>query len=151
MHLVSHINSLQVNTLPISCTWHHTSTVSSVTPCLRLCAWGHVATVSNVTPLFYLGSHVHRFQGDTPSGPCSWSYMSTVSSITPYHQTLYLSLLGLTLQGDPVSQTLYLGSHIHSLQSDSSKILYLRLHVYSLQGFPTLKSLYLGSHIQSPG
>lgn len=96
MHLVSHVKILQVNSTPISCTWHHTSTVSSVTPCLRLCTWGHVAPVSSVTPLFHLGSHIHRVQGVTPSRPCSSGYTSPVSSVTPPHQTLYHSLLGLS-------------------------------------------------------
>ena len=99
----SHIQVHQGVNPPCSCTWSHTSTVSRVTPCLRHCTWGHMATVSNMTPLFHLGLHVHRFQGDTPPRPCSWGYTSTVSSVTPSHQTVYLSLLGLCLQGDPIS------------------------------------------------
>ena len=145
-----------------------------------------MATVSNVTPLFHLGSHVHRFQGDTPPRPCSWRYTSTVYSVTPPHQTLYLSLLGLSLQGEPISQTLYLGSHVHGGQyNNPPQMLYLvshgtvarvtptsrpctwghtytfskvrplqtlplQSHIHSLQS-DSSKILYLGSHIQSPG
>ena len=115
----SHIHVHQGVNPPSSYTWSHMSTVFSVTPCLRRCTWGHVATVSNVTPFFHLGSHVHRFQGDTPPRTCSWGYTSTVSSVTPPHQTLYLSLLGLCLQGETISQTLYLGSHVHGGQDDN--------------------------------
>ena len=110
-----------------------------------------MVTVSNVTPLFHLGSHVHRFQGDTPPRPCSWHYTSTVYSVTPPHQTLYLSLFGLSLQGEPISKTLYLGSHVHGGQyNNPPQTLYLVSHGHSCQGYPNLQTLYLGSHIQSP-
>lgn len=64
------------------------------------------------------------------SRPCTWGHTYTGSKVNPLADT---------------------PPGVHSLQSDSSKILYLGSHVYSLQGFPTLKSLYLGSHVQSPG
>ena len=144
----SHIHVHQGVNPPCSRTWSHPSTVSSVTPCLRCCTWGHVATVSNMTPLFDLRSHIHRFQGDTPPRPWSWGYTSTVSSMTPPHQTLYLSLLGLCFQGDPISQTLYLGSHVHDGQNDNPpQMLYLVWHGHSRQGYPNFQTLYLGSHI----
>lgn len=134
-----------------------------------------------MTTLLYLGSHVHRFKGDTPPKPCSWDCFSIVSSVTPPHQTLYLRSRGLQSQGDPLShilylephghnhhgdpnfQTLYLGSHIHRLReppcrppwSPQSQVTHPKSctwgHMSTVSGFPHLKSLYLGSHVQSQG
>ena len=53
-------------------------------------------------------------------------------------------------QGGPPSQTLYLGSHIHRLQCDTTlQTLFLGSHIHNLQGDPTLQNLYMGLHVHS--
>ena len=70
--------------------------------------------------------------------------------MTPPQHTFYLSLLGLSLQGYPISQTLYLGSHAHGGQDDNlPQRLYLMSHGHSHQGYPNFQTLYLGSRKHS--
>ena len=123
-------------------------TVSGETSLLRPCTWSHMSTVFSVTPsrpgtgvTFPVSSVIPLHKH------CIWAHTSTVSSVTPPHQTFYLSLLGLSLQGYPISQTLYLGSHTHGGQDDNlPQRLYLMSHGHSHQGYPNFQTLYLGSH-----
>ena len=66
-------------------------------------------------------------------------------------QTLYLETPTYSPLGVP-SQTLYLGSNVHSLQGDPTfQTLYVGSHLHNLQGDPTFHTMHLGSHIQFPG
>ena len=84
-------------------------TVSRVTPPPRLGPWGHMSTVSQMNPLSRL---------------CTSGHTSTV----PERPHLPDPVRGITCpvsRVTPLPQTLYLGSHFHSLQGD----LLLNLHL----------------------
>ena len=62
-----------------------------------------------------LGSHIHSCQGEPISRPCTWGHTSN-------------------LKGDPITQTLYLLSHVHSPQVESTpQNLHLKSKVHHLQ------------------
>ena len=162
----SHVHVHQGVNPPSSCTWSHTSTVSGLTPLpflvpgshIQSPVWPHVSgTAPGVTwsqsPMWLLSStwgHTSVDSRVTSLLDPAAGVTHPVSSMTPPHQTFYLSLLGLSLQGYPISQTLYLGSHAHGGQDDSlPQRLYLVSHGHSHQGYPNFQTLYLGSHKHS--
>ena len=82
-------------------------TVSRVTPLPRPGPWGHMSTVSRMSPLPRL---------------CTWDHTSTVP------ERPHLPDPGITYpvsRATPLPQTLYLGSHFHSLQGDPLQSLHL--------------------------
>ena len=129
----SHIHSLQLDALSQTLCLVHTSTVHSLTPFPRLCTWGHTSIISMVTPL---PNSAPGVTCPVSSGPCTWVHTSTVSSVTlhpdsvpgvkylqslVWHplQTLYLQSHVDSLQGDPPPNTQHVGSNMHSFQGDT--------------------------------
>ena len=77
-------------------------TVSRVTPPPRPGPWGHMSTVSRMSPLPKL---------------CTWCHMSTVPE-RPHLPDPVPRITCPVSRVTPLHQTLYLGSHFHSLQGD---------------------------------
>ena len=134
MCLGSYVHNLLGETLPISCTLGHTSTVSRLTPPPRPCTRSGTSTSSKVSPsqTLDLGSHVHSCQGD------------------PTSSTLYLGSNVHSFQGDPSFQTLHLGSHIYSLKVIPLPNLHLWSQVHNVQD-PLQDYIHIVISPQSPG
>ena len=103
-------------------------TVSRVTPLPRPGPWGHMSTVSRMSPLPRL---------------CTWDHTSTVP------ERPHLPDPGITYpvsRATPLPQTLYLGSHFHSLQGDPLQNLHLG-HISTVSMVASLSKHYLWSHV----
>ena len=107
----------RVSLFPRHCTLHLTCTVPRVTPHPRVCIRGkQVYTVSRDIP-------PHRpciwdcMSKDTrvtpPYKPCTWAHMPTVSRVIPSRPWTWGHISSVLSDTPP--QTLYLGSHVHSL------------------------------------
>ena len=127
MYLGSYVHNLLGETLLITFTLGHTSTVSRLTPPHRPCTWGGTSTSSKVSPFqtLDLGSHVHSLQGD------------------PTSLNLYLGSNVHSFQGDPSSETLHLGSHIYSLKVTPLPNLHLWSQVHNIQGYSLPDYIYI--------
>ena len=90
-----------MNPSPRTCTGGHVYTVSWETPLHKPCIWSRIFKVSRVPDLLdpTFGVNVHSIHGDPPR-PWTLGHISTVSI------------------GDTPLQTLYLWSHVHSVQTD---------------------------------
>ena len=118
------------------------STVSMVTSSQAMYLGSHVHSLKVTPPLSpYTWSHMPTVPGFTSPRTCTWGDMSTVAMVTP-SQTLHVGNMSRVyrvtnhprncLQGDNTSQTMHLGSHIHSIQGDPFLNLHLRSHFYCL-------------------
>ena len=113
--------------------WVHMSTVSMVTTTYQV----HKSTFIRVTHSqnLYVWSHIHSLLGVTP--PQTWDPGSHV------HWP----------QGNPTSQTLYLGLHVKILV-DTAHTLHLGSYVHSIQGDYTLPGsqvhIHLGDTLPEP-
>ena len=118
----------------------------------RPCTCRHMSTVSRVTPsrpvpgvTYPQSQRWHPSPHPVPVITCSVSRVIPSSRpCTWFHKS--------TFPSDPTSQTLHLGSHIHSLQGDhTSQTLCLGSHIHSLKGEPPPPRPSIGvTHPQSP-
>ena len=69
----------------------------------------------------------------------------------PTSSTLYLGSNVCSFQGDPSSQTLHLGSYAHSLKVTLLPNLHLWSQVHNIQGYPLPDYIHIVMSSQSPG
>ena len=152
---------------PTPSTWGPTFTVSRVTPLLRSCTWSHISTVFSMIPSRpWTWGHVSMVSSVIPLHKhCIWAHTSTVSSVTP-PPTLSHCDHTSTVQGNPISQAIYLeSSSLHGdllpghapgitcLQSQgdlTTECLHLESHVHNPQGLPLPNSVPGVTHPHSP-
>ena len=122
----------------VYCTWCHMSTISSVTyltdPASRVTCTPSPGDLTS--QMMYVGSDVTDSRVSNLSCPCTWGYTSTLLRVTlpprPYTwvQTSTVSRVNppprpctwnyiSSFQSKPASQTLDLGSHVHSLHDET--------------------------------
>ena len=82
------------------------------------------------------------------SRPCTWDHTASVSSVNS-SQTLYLGSYVHSIQADPISLNLYLGSHFHSIQGDSTSRACTWCHMSSVSRENPPPRHYLGSNVHS--
>ena len=127
-------SSVQGDTPPRPCTWvtHPRSQGDPTSQTVKLGSHINSFQVNSPPQTLYLGSDVHSPRVNLAS---TWGHMPTFYRVTPLpgpaprviwsvstvnlSQTLYLRSHVQSLQGDSTSQTLHLASHVHHLQGDS--------------------------------